>query len=169
MIVLSLSRTEWIFLKVDISNQKDCMYVCMYGEIRKENFIKLQLLLFLTLEAFSRFFCVNLTVVTIFMLCLWSVLFSCKVINIFNFVSVFLFGLAIGGTVWSKSLICVFSSTNNWLITSLNFEGSIAKLLLDTIVVLRPVIFSVFSYRGDPSLLNYALRLSHAADKQHMR
>ena len=44
------------FLKVDISNQKDCMYVCMYGEIRKENFIKLQLLLFLTLEAFSRFF-----------------------------------------------------------------------------------------------------------------
>ena len=152
------------------------MYVCMYGEIRKENFIKLQLLLFLTLEAFSRFFCVNLTVVTIFMLCLWSVLFSCKVINIFckvinifNFVSVSLFGLAIGGTVWSKSLICVFSSTNNWLITSLNFEGSIAKLLLDTIVVLRPVIFSVFSYRGDPSLLNYALRLSHAADKQHMR
>ena len=141
MIVLSLSRTEWIFLKVDISNQKDCMYVCMYGEIRKENFIKLQLLLFLTLEAFSRFFCVNLTVVTIFMLCLWSVLFSCKVINIFNFVSVSLFGLAIGGTVWSKSLICVFSSTNNWLITSLNFEGSIAKLLLDTIVVLRSVIF----------------------------
>ena len=46
------------------------LYVCMYGEIRKENFIKLQLLLFLTLEAFSRFFCVNLTVVTIFMLCL---------------------------------------------------------------------------------------------------
>ena len=37
-----------------------CMYVCMYGEIRKENFIKLQLLLFLTLEA----------VVTTFMLCL---------------------------------------------------------------------------------------------------